>query len=353
MTTPSDTSHDSSSSTGSASTPKPLTTALPRRARALWCWGVVGVLVIAVLAGGFVLYQEDQRLAQKLSQFQQRSDRAMLETDLKSQQASDVAYRLEIQLAQLTNQLTEAKNRQQAFDNFYQEFTRDRESWTLVEVGRVLSATNEQLRLTSNVPLALLSLKRAEARLAMFDSARARAVRQAIAQDIKALQAAPAVDFGKWVSLLDEAIEQVDGLPLLGEAAPTFPAAASAVDSEQSHWRANWEQFKRTFVKQLASFIQVRQIEHADAMRVAPEEGYFLRENLKLRLLSARLSMLSHNVATLKADLKIAKQTLARYFDLEAQRTQKLSALMTQLESASQALELPDLSVSLRALHQE
>lgn len=350
MTNSSDLPPDSSA-TDKTLQSKPAAPAARRCRR--WIWGVFCLLVVLVLAGGFVLYQKNQQLVKQLDQLQQHSERAMLETELKSQQANEIAHRLEIQLAQLTNQFAETQHRQQAFDNFYQEFTRDRESWTLIEIGRVLAATNEQLRLTSNVPLALLSLKRAQARLAVFDSVRARAARQAITQDIKALQAAPAVDFVRWVNLLDEAIAQVDELPLLGEAAPSFPAAASAVASEQSHWRANWEQFKQAFVKQLASFVQVRPIEHADVMRVAPTEGYFLRENLKLRLLSARLSLLSHNAATLKTDLKISKQTLTRYFDIDARRTQTLRALMEQLESAPQALELPDLSASLRALHQE
>ncbi len=340
-----------SSATDKTLKSKPAASASRRCVR--WMWGAFIAFLALALAGGFVLYQKNQQLVEKLDQLQRHTERAMLETELKSQQANEVAYKLEIQLAQLTDQFAEAQHRQQAFDNFYQEFTRDRESWTLVEIGRVLAATNEQLRLTSNVPLALLSLKRAQARLAVFDSVRARAVRQAIAQDIKALQAAPAVDFAKWISLLDEAITQVEGLPLLGEAAPSFPAAASAVASEQSHWRANWTQFKQAFAKQLASFVQVRPIEHADVMRVAPTESYFLRENLKLRLLSARLSLLSHNAATLKTDLKIAKQTLTRYFDTDARRTQVLRALMDQLESAPQSLELPDLSASLRALHQE
>jgi uroporphyrinogen III methyltransferase / synthase len=96
----------------------------------------------------------------------------------------------------------------------------------------------------------------------------------------------------------------------------------------------------------------VRRIDNADAMLASPDQGYFVRENVKLRLLSARLSLLSRSEATLKSDLHAADTALGRYFDASSPRVQSVRDLVKQVDQASMAVTLPDLSASLAAVHQ-
>jgi uroporphyrinogen III methyltransferase/synthase len=113
-----------------------------------------------------------------------------------------------------------------------------------------------------------------------------------------------------------------------------------------------WREVTTGIGQQLTSLVQVRRIDNADAMLVTPDEGYFVRENLKLRLLSARLALLSRNETTLKSDLQAAENALTRYFDNSSKKTQTVTDLVKQVEAGSAAVELPNLNTSLQAVNQ-
>ena len=101
-----------------------------------------------------------------------------------------------------------------------------------------------------------------------------------------------------------------------------------------------------------ASLVQVRRIDNADAMLIAPDQGFFVRENVKLRLLSARLSLLSRNDVTLKADLAAADGALARYFDNDSKSTRAVRDLLKDVSAGSAAVPVPNLNTSLQAIAQ-
>jgi uroporphyrinogen III methyltransferase/synthase len=104
--------------------------------------------------------------------------------------------------------------------------------------------------------------------------------------------------------------------------------------------------------QQLTGLVQVRRLDSPDAYLVAPDQGYFLRANLKLRLLSARLSLLARNQATLRSDLAAADGMLLKYFDSGSPTTQTVLGLVRQVEPAAADLQLPNLDASLAAVHQ-
>jgi uroporphyrin-3 C-methyltransferase/uroporphyrinogen III methyltransferase/synthase len=70
-----------------------------------------------------------------------------------------------------------------------------------------------------------------------------------------------------------------------------------------------------TDVRQL---IRVRNVDTPDALMLSPTQAYFLRENLKLRLLNARMALLSRNEGAFRADLIAAQEALVKYFDTRA-----------------------------------
>jgi uroporphyrinogen III methyltransferase/synthase len=120
----------------------------------------------------------------------------------------------------------------------------------------------------------------------------------------------------------------------------------------EPRWKVWWNQLTSGIGQQLTSLVQVRRIDNADAMMVAPDQGYFVRENVKLRLLSARLALLSRNQTTLKSDLQGAQTALTRYFDMSSKKTQNVVDLVKQVEAGSAAVELPNLNTSLQAVNQ-
>jgi uroporphyrinogen III methyltransferase / synthase len=324
-------------------------------------WAVVVILACAVGGGGFVLNRKLERAEQQLAQRQQANDAQTNELRIKTDQALATVHQSDSQVAQLEGKLADAQTSQQALQQQYADLARNRDDWTLAEVGQMLSAASQQLQLTGNTQLALFALQSADTRLAASDSPQAVAVRKAIAQDIDKLKAAPSTDLTGLAIKLDNAIDQVDSLPLSGEApiARATPHAATWADTAKvaaatgkPRWEVWWHEVTTGIGEQLTSLVQVRRIDNADAMLVTPDQGYFVRENLKLRLLSARLALLSRNQTTLKSDLQAAQAALTRYFDNTSKKTQTVIDLVKQVDAGSAAVELPNLNTSLQAVNQ-
>ncbi len=301
------------------------------------------------------------RLDQQLTHRQQVNDVQTTELRTKAEQALTSVRQAETQMSQIGTRLADAQGAQQALQQQYASLAHNRDDWTFAEVGQMLASASEQLQLTGNTKLALFALQSADMRLAATEGAQALAVRRAIAHDIDKLKAAPVADLTGMAIKLDNAVALVDELPLSGEAplGHTVPHAATPADSAKvaaatglPRWRVWWQEFASGVGQQLRSLVQVRRIDHADAMLVAPDQGYFVRENIKLRLLSARLALLARNPVTLKSDLQAADAALARYFDASAKRTQTVRGLVQQVQAGSAGVEVPNLDGSMQAVQQ-
>jgi uroporphyrinogen III methyltransferase/synthase len=349
-----------------ASLPLPLHSQRSAFAALPWLVAIVVVLVVlAMAAAGAGAYLLNRKL-DHIGQHQQAGDAQLrAQVDATAQQAS-------AQMDLLRNRLADDEASQQALARQYADLAHNHDDWMLTEAGQILTNASEQLALTGNTKRALAALQNVDARLATSGSAQVIAVRQTIATDISRLKAAPSIDLAGLALKLDGAVSQVDTLPLAGEApvtpqAPqitqpglnntmataTATAKAKAKAKAAAHdarWKTWLRQFTAEAGQQLAGLVQVRRIDNADAMLVSPEQGNFVRENLKLRLLSARVSLLSHNDVTLKADLRDADAALMRYFDHDAKSTQALHDLLRQVQAGANAAALPNLDDSLRAI---
>ncbi len=324
-------------------------------------WLVVVLVAAGAGAGGYALNRKLDRMDAALAQRQQAADQQTAALRARADQAVSGAQQIDKQMSQLEGKIADAQTSQQALAQQYADLAKNRDDWTLAEVGQMLSSASEQLQLTGNTQLALFALQSADTRLAASASPQALAVRKAIAQDTDKLKAAPSTDLAGMAIKLDTALAAIDKLPLAGEAivAHTKPEAAAPADvaataaaTGEPRWKAWLDTFVTGIGQQIGSLVQVRRIDNADAMLASPDQGYFVRENVKLRLLSARLSLLSRNEATLKSDLAAADTALAHYFDANAKETQNVRDLLKQVDAGSSAVALPTLDESLKAIQQ-
>ncbi|AOK30333.1 MULTISPECIES: fused uroporphyrinogen-III synthase HemD/membrane protein HemX [Burkholderia] len=357
---------DTSSRPATAATPPnqpftPFETKARRGGSTAALWLVTIAIAAAAGAGGYALNRKVDRVDQHAAERQKTLDAQTAELRAKADQALASVHDTGAQLSQLDGKLADARAAQQALQEQYQDLSRNRDAWMIEEVGQMLSSASQQLLLTGNTQLALIALQNADSRLASSQSAQAVVVRKAVAQDIERLKAAPSVDLTGLVIKLDDAIAKIDGLPLSGEVlAPhesTRPEAAlsalrTAEAAGEPRWKAWWRGFSAGIGEQVKSLIEVRRIDHADAMLASPEQGYFVRENVKLRLLSARLSLLARNDSAMKSDLHAAQAALSRYFDGSSKDTQTVQDLVKQVDAASLAVATPNLNASLNAVQQ-
>jgi uroporphyrin-III C-methyltransferase len=111
-----------------------------------------------------------------------------------------------------------------------------------------------------------------------------------------------------------------------------------------------WERVVADVRDEARGLVRVSRVDQPEAVLLAPEQAFFLRENLKLKLLNARLGLLSRQTEAARGDVAAAAAALRKYFDPAARKTQVASALVQQVQSQLHAVELPRIDETLAVL---
>ena len=102
--------------------------------------------------------------------------------------------------------------------------------------------------------------------------------------------------------------------------------------------------------QELKGLVRIQRFDRDEAMLLAPGQSFFLRENLKLRLLNARLALFSRDQATFRGELKAALEMLGRLFDVRDKGVEAAQATLRQLLATEIVIALPDLNETQAAL---
>ena len=308
-------------------------------------------LLLALAAAGFSAWQayESRRVAAELELEMARklaeietigSDSRRLSTG-----ARDVARDVEARLGQIEARLVGIQNQRLAMDSLYQELSLSRDEWTLAEVEQILLAASQQLQLASNVKAALIALEAADARLARSDRPQLTQLRRVVAEDIERLKASPFVDVTGIGLKLERIIASIDEMPLAIETRPVV-VADSGSDSTTDGWRLMLAEVWTD----LRSLVRIERVESPSGPLLAPDQAFFLRENVKLRLLGARLALLARDEISYKADLAAATEWFTRYYDATATSVTSAVEALDQLAQSDIRIELPNVGASLDAV---
>lgn len=365
--TPDTTSPSSSHAAPSGASGTSFTTHAPasqsasRRYMTAW-WAIAIVLVLAIAGGFFWLQMRVEHLTQELARRQQSNDALVQETRVLSKNAQDTVKELQSKVGALDGQVVEARDKQAALEQVYQDLMRNRDDWEIAEIQQLLTNAGQQLQLTGNVQVALAALQSADARLARSDKPQYNQLRRALARDIARMKAVPDTDLTGAAIKLDESINQIDALPLLsgermldrvpGETdKPVKPGAKGASAPAADDVGGNV--LTRTWdyvLAELGQVIRVRKVDDTNALLLSGDQGWFLRENVKLRLLNARLALLSRNEPVFRNDLAAAQAMIGRYFDTRSRRVQGVMTLLKQAQASAVSVSLPTMAESLSAL---
>ncbi len=304
-------------------------------------------------------------LRREVAQRLQSGENLNSQTKLIADRVDDDLRVLQGKVSVLEAKQLESQSQQIALEQLYRDLAKNRDDWALAEIEQVLSTASQQLQLAGNVRGALIALQNADARLSRADRPQFIAIRRAIAQDMDKLKSLPSVDLTGVAVRLDTLIAQIDGMPLLSDEKPAVaapppktrlvpppkPGPQSAYD-----WRVEmqerWNSWSADLWNDIRQLVRVRTVTTPDALLLSPGQSFFARENLKLRLLNARMALLSRNDAAFRADLAEADRTLQRYFDTRARSTQAGRELIRQLQESVLSIEMPTLSTSLSAVRQ-
>ncbi len=325
----------------------------------------VAILALAVLLAlqTYSTHSRFNKLREDVARTLQKDNASNAETAQTVREIQEAAKELQVKVGVLENRQTEAQSQQAALEQMYQDISKNRDEWALSEIEQVLSTASQQLQLAGNVQGALIALQNADRSLSRSDKPQFITIRRAIARDIEKLKALPSVDQPGIALRLDNVISQIDNLPLLSDEKPAEPIAPSRVNAPLAGKAAapadrtlaqrmteTWRNWSHEMWDDIRQLIRVRTVDNPDALMLSPSESYFVRENLKLRLLNARLALLSRNEGTFRDDLTTAQQQLVKYFDTKARSTQAAQALLRQVQANNVTIDVPDLSESLNAV---
>jgi uroporphyrin-3 C-methyltransferase len=255
----------------------------------------------------------------------------------------------QVKLGVLEAKLQESQNQQIALEALYQELSRSRDESLLADVEQTLLVASQQLQLAGNVKSALIALQAADARLARLDRPQLAGLRKVIAHDVERLKLAPYVDVIGISARIDNLMGVIDNLPLAMEVRPAEAATAAKKNAVEPQPGA-WVQFTRELWRDMRDLVRIEKTDRTDIPLLTPGQTYFLRENLKLRLLGARLALLAHDEKSFKTDLKAAREWLGRYYDSRDKAVANAVSAVRQLHDSQVSIEVPDVTPSLDAV---
>ncbi|WP_301911521.1 uroporphyrinogen-III C-methyltransferase [Neisseria viridiae] len=229
----------------------------------------------------------------------------------------------------------------------YRELTKGRADWLVDETETILNLAAQQLVLTGNIQTAVGVLEHINSRLSRFDQAELLPIKQAVSSDLAELKNRPYVDISGTALRLDRLETAVSGLPLMldGVLKPGVQVKNEAVSA--SWWQNVWEKSLGT----LKGLVEIRRLENNDAMLISPEQAYFVRENLHLRLLDARTALMQRNSEVYQGDLNNAEAAVRQYFDAKSPATQSWLKELAELKALDVRMTADDgLKNSLNAV---
>ena len=229
--------------------------------------------------------------------------------------------------------------------------------WRVAEVAYLLRIANHRLAMERDIDAAKALLEGADAVLADLDDFAFHGVRAEIASELLALDSHEGADIqGAYLKL--EAVKgKLDQLPLrlpeyssLREPAPEAEAEQEVAPEAESS--VVWSSLA-VVGDRLAQLVRFRRHE-GEALRplLAPDEADYLEQHLRLALERAQLALLRRDQVIFAANITAAQAWLEEYVDANHGVTEQLLAALGEAARLDVAAPVPDISGSLRALHE-
>ena len=333
-------------------------------------YGLLLALLVAAAAllASSLLWQRLNAIQEELARRSLDAGAQSIEARTLARQAMDGMRDVSVRLALQESRLSEVSLQRSQLEELMQSLSRSRDENLVVDMESALRLAQQQAQLTGSAEPLIAALKSADQRLARSAQPRLNPLQRAVNKDLDRIRIASLTDVPVLLLKIDELARLADELPLVNGLPTAMPGAANALPRPApgsaapipvpTEGTVQWLQLPGVWLQQLGSSIwaearqllRVSRIDNPEAALVAPEQAFFLRENFKLRLLNARLNLLSRQTDAVRSDLLSASAWLGRYFDPASRKTQTAAQLLAQVQSQLKTSELPRLDDTMTAL---
>lgn len=279
-----------------------------------------------------------------------------------AQQASEVARTAAAREALTRSRVDELGAQRSQVSDLLQSLSYSRDDDLLASIEGVLRLALQQAQVTGHTQPLLSALQTAQQRAtraaAMAETSQARLapLLRAMQHDADRIRASVSSDNAQVLVRLDQVMRMVDDLPAFSARGATPGSARRDAAAQQRApnpssapgpwWRRWWE----SAYQETVSLVRVSRIDHPEAALLAPDQALFLRQNIKLKLLNARLAILYGQIDDARADLDAVASLLGRYFDPASRRVREAESVLRSLQQQIKASEAPRLDATLAAL---
>lgn len=330
-------------------------------------FAAIALLALAGLSMAWFSHSRLQSLEQELVRRQASSQGEASEARAQSRLAQELSRDTAAKVSLLDARLAEVALQRSQLEELIQSMSRSRDENVIGDIEASIRVALQQAAITGSAEPLVAALRQADERLARNKQPRMEGVRRAVVRDLDRVKSVSVVDVATLAIKLDEVARLLDELPLVASAdkaealqavrerrvakpdakpAPAKGQEPGWIDTANERWQELWGMFWG----EARSLIRVTRIEHPEAMLLAPDQRYFLRENLKLRLLNARLALLSRQYDTAQADLRDVQALLERYFDPQSRKVGVANELLRQVQGQARQVVLPRPDDTLAAL---
>jgi uroporphyrin-3 C-methyltransferase len=306
---------------------------------------LLSLIALASAGGGLYLLQQFRASAGG-----REAELAQLHSQLQGLQRSIASLQGQREaLSDSVKKLTDRQETmQQSIKKLYESQNRHTIDWALDEIEHLMIIAVHSLTLQKDVKTALAALKAADVRIRDLGDPSLLPVRRQVVSDINALRSVNQVDISGLSLFLADAVGRVDDLPLT--------KAATATGSEK-HVKAvdqnlpAWERVLMGVWQEIKGLVVITRTSQAGAALLLPEEKYFLYQNLRLQLESARAAVFRRDTANFHASIDIALKWLQKYFDTNDAAVSNIMQSLRGMKKLDLEQKLPDISSSLESLH--
>ena len=322
---------------------------------------LLGAVAAAALLSSGMLWQKLSTIQEQLARQSADSGALAIEARSMARQAQDLVRDTAARLSVAEARVSEVALQRGQLENLMQSLSRSRDENLVVDIESAVRLAQQQAQLTGSIEPLLAALKTTQQRIERAAQPRLAPVQRAIENDLDRLTRTTATDTAGLLALLDDLMRQIDDLPLqnaVAQAAATkrllatastrgaSPTDPAGVPWWQSALQRSWDVVR----DEVRGLVRVSRIDQPEAILLAPDQGFFLRENLKLKLLNARMGVLSRQFDSARADLNAATAALNKYFDPASRRTQAAATSLQQAQAGMKTAEPPRLDETLSAL---
>jgi uroporphyrin-3 C-methyltransferase len=310
---------------------------------------VAGVALIACLLLWVKLGSVQELLAR------QTSDSGTLATEARAsaRQAEELARDNAARLALAEAKITDINLQRTQLDQLMQSLSRARDENLVADFESALRLAQQQTQLTGSLQPLVAALRTVEQRLGKQTNPRFTPLQRAVVRDIERLTSTAVPDTLSLMARFDDLMTQMDQLPVANAVGASTEGAP--VSEQPAGWRRAisgdwWGRVLTDLWEDVRGLVRVSRIDQPEAVLLAPEQAFFLRENLKLRILNARLGVVSRQFEAARGDLQTLQRDMSRYFDPQSRTVRLALAQVQQMQGEILQFKLPRIDETFTAL---